>query len=73
MEEGCCCVLSGIYGDLWSGGKEFGKIVALNGEDTQELEEKKCATPTIAIVDGAVDVADIATIISEMAGHAREK
>lgn len=119
--------------------------MALSGEDTQELEEKKCATPTIAIVDGeltfscetegaeyayeitsadvkkgysdkvklsgtykvavyatkqgydnsdvatleftlgtggevcdvnkdgAVDVADIATIISEMAGHAREK
>lgn len=26
MEEGCCCVLSGIYGDLWAGGKEFWEI-----------------------------------------------
>ncbi len=32
--------------------KEFGRIVALNGEDIQEPEVKKCATPTIAIVDG---------------------
>ena len=32
--------------------------MALNGEDTQELEEKKCATPTIAIVDGQYTVLD---------------
>ena len=32
--------------------KSFKSIVALNDEDILELEVKKCATPTIAIVDG---------------------